>query len=210
MARWWQKKRKQDKDAYFTTYKELLALSYIQTPCELYPSECLPRRIKHVIWDADDTIWNIEPAGVASLVGPPFKKIGEGELEVVPAEGKASWRTPGVIKLKEGLTETLEELEYRGIGSSIASINTEGSVQQVIEAFGLSDSFERIKSTWDSKTEMITEIAAEVGVRPDEILFIDDSIYNVFRTFKTLNTLSLHYGTDIQHPSEILRYIKEE
>jgi len=213
MARWWQKRREKDKNAFFGTYKDLLALSYTQTPCEIHPTECLPRPIKHVVWDADDTIWDIEPEGIASLVNPPFEKIKEGTLELqqdAEAKAKSAWKVPGIIQLREGLIETLEELEQRGIGSSIASTNAPGSVERIIEALGMRDRFTRIKSNFSTKTEMIKEITAEVGVRPDEIIFVDDNIYNVFSTFKSLNTLSLHLGTDIQHPSEILKYIKEK
>ena len=39
-----------------------------KTPCERDPVLCEPRVIKHIAWDADDTIWEIKPYGIASNI----------------------------------------------------------------------------------------------------------------------------------------------
>ena len=39
-----------------------------ETPCERNPILCEPREIKHVAWDADDTIWDIKPYGIAGNI----------------------------------------------------------------------------------------------------------------------------------------------
>ena len=50
-----------DPEAIFPNYKSMLDYTYSLTPCRLNPEDCQPRRIKHVVLDADDTIWNISP-----------------------------------------------------------------------------------------------------------------------------------------------------
>ena len=43
-----------------------------KTPCERDPVLCEPRVIKHIAWDADDTIWDIKPYGIASNITGPL------------------------------------------------------------------------------------------------------------------------------------------
>ena len=62
------KKEKTTATAYFTA-------SSSKTPCERKPELCTPRIIKHIAWDADDTIWDIKPYGIASNITGPLRLI---------------------------------------------------------------------------------------------------------------------------------------
>lgn len=51
------------------------------TPCQEKPWICKPRKVSFVALDADDTIWDIRPYGIASSVRGPLKKIDEDTVE---------------------------------------------------------------------------------------------------------------------------------
>ncbi len=66
----------------FRNFQELLDFSYARTPCEEFPEECQPRTINHVVWDADDTLWDIKPFGIASMCHKPFRKLSDEAVEM--------------------------------------------------------------------------------------------------------------------------------
>lgn len=89
------KKEKEEKKKGKKTPWDYAKPSYSVTPCQLKPELCKPRKIKHVAWDADDTIWDIRPVGIASSV--------TGELELVDPDTVVETReykpwTPSVPK----------------------------------------------------------------------------------------------------------------
>lgn len=51
------------------------------TPCKERPWVCKPRRVKIVAFDADDTIWDIKPYGIASSITGPLKRIDKDTVE---------------------------------------------------------------------------------------------------------------------------------
>lgn len=57
-----------------------------KTPCERAPALCTPRIIRHVAWDADDTIWDIKPYGIASNIS--------GELTLLDPDTVVEERPP--------------------------------------------------------------------------------------------------------------------
>ncbi|KKN28449.1 hypothetical protein LCGC14_0854170 [marine sediment metagenome] len=71
----WQDKQKKAK-AKKPSIPSMPSLGYATgTPCERKPELCTPRFIKHVAWDADDTIWDIKPYGIASNITGPLRLI---------------------------------------------------------------------------------------------------------------------------------------
>lgn len=221
----------------FKSFEELLKFTYSRTPCEVHPEDCSPREVGHVVWDADDTIWDIRPYGIASYCQPPFTKLDEDTLQTQSKRGKWSkrdrrsspnfWYTEGDtleddspysmlsisdcrVVLKKGLVETIKRLKEKGIGSSIASSNNPGSVQAILDNFGIKELFDSIQSNWATKPEMVKKISKETGVPTAKMIFVDDSIGNGLTVRETLGTLSLTMGQDIQSPEEVLAYIKEK
>ncbi len=77
------KKEKTTATAYFTAYSS-------KTPCERDPVLCEPRVIKHIAWDADDTIWDIKPYGIASGITGPLTLLDPDTV----VEERPSYKTP--------------------------------------------------------------------------------------------------------------------
>jgi phosphoglycolate phosphatase-like HAD superfamily hydrolase len=65
---WSAKKEKEEKKAPSWHYIS-------KTPCEVKPELCEPRDVRHVAWDADDTIWEIKPYGIASSITGPLTLV---------------------------------------------------------------------------------------------------------------------------------------
>ena len=61
--------------------EELIEYSYGKTVCQRRPEMCEPRRIHHVAWDADDTMWHIDPMTIASHISGPLKLIDPDTVE---------------------------------------------------------------------------------------------------------------------------------
>lgn len=49
----------------------------LETVCVRRPELCKPREVHHVAWDADDTMWRIEPGTIASSITGRLEKIDE-------------------------------------------------------------------------------------------------------------------------------------
>lgn len=203
----------------FRNFQELLDFSYARTPCEEFPEECQPRVINHVVWDADDTLWDIKPFGIASMCHKPFRKLSDEAVEMQcerlvesskDPTGKEKWKRvdmPGTVEMIPGVTETIERLKERGIGSSVASSNMPNTVESILAAMGRADDFNVIKSSWRPKSEMVLEIAKKLEVNPEEILFVDDDPINCSEIYEDLGSLAVCLGQDIKKPEEIFNYI---
>lgn len=180
-----------------------------RTPKVLNPDRFKPMPVTHVVWDADDTIWDVKPMSLASNCGSPYKNIGEGVIEGVSATlSGESIHEPCYVELKEGFLETLDKLEKRGIRSSIASINDFNTVKDILSALGIEKRFQFLAAGWGhNKSRMVTKISEQSGDAPEDMLFIDDSIMNVTDVQNEANVRSLNMGLDIQAVEEILDYI---
>ncbi len=193
-------------DPNFISYKDFLRHTY-DTPCSRFPEDCEPREIKHVVWDADDTLWDIKPFGLASSCDPPFRKVADGIVECGPISTSRVAK-PARVELKPNVKKTIEDLKARGIGSSVASINRPGSVETLLKAMGVDKDFDMIISDHRGKAEMVANIALRLNIPYEQVLFVDDDAWNCEEVFDSLNTLSLVMGADIKDASEILRFIK--
>jgi FkbH-like protein len=111
------------------------------------PKTVGPRKIKCVIWDLDNTLWD----GV----------LIEGTAGTVP-------------RLKEGLRPVLEELDRRGILLSIASKNSEEDARKVLEALGIWDLFLAPQINWQPKSASLQQIAHQLNLGLDSFAFVDD------------------------------------
>ena len=161
------------------------------------------RTIKHVVLDADDTIWEVEPWGIVSHCRPS----GQANGDLLTCRSKDD-NSQGNIRLAPTLRETIESLKRRGIGVSIASINDREAVEKILDAFGLLDSFSHIEADFTrGKDAMVCAIGVKEGVMPAEILFVDDSIHNV-ADVDDLGALSLQKDMDIMEIRELLNFIE--
>lgn len=105
------------------------------------------RRIKCVIWDLDNTLW-------------------EGVL----TEG-------GGRKLRDGAEDTLRELDRRGILLSIVSHNDYDAAMKRLSEFGIADLFLAPQINWGPKSESVAKVIEDLNLKALNIAFIDDSEY---------------------------------
>jgi len=103
-----------------------------------------PQRLKCLVWDLDNTLWQ----GVL-LEGDP-------------------------VELRPGAPEAVRELDRRGILQSVASKNDEAEAMATLEAFGLTEYFLYPQIHWETKSESIKRIADCLNVGTNAIGFIDD------------------------------------
>lgn len=185
-----------------------------------------PREIEHVVWDADDTIWEITPYGLASFCKPPFTRISEDFIEgrtdsirfdltatdidpIAPPLESLSFPDECQVLLKPTMRDTLTELEQRGITSSIVSMNVEEDVINIIDAFGLRDRFVAIKGVDWNKNWAIQEILDMIDVKPYNTIFVDDNSTNLISAKENLGILPIQMDNDIAAPIGVLRFIRK-
>jgi FkbH-like protein len=108
-------------------------------------------KIKCVVWDLDNTMWN----GI----------LVEDEADT--------------LTLKPGIRETLLALDERGILLSIASKNNHDEAWAVLKQMGLDELFLAPQISWGPKSESIREIAHRLNIGLDSLLFVDDSIFEL-------------------------------
>ena len=195
----------------FTSFQEMQEFMQKQ-----FPPSPKPKEIKHVVLDADDTIWAVEPWGIASLAHP----IGHTEEDVLPAalnidyirDPQEYWQDvvpTGYVKLAPKLRETLDKLKQKGIPVSIASINDKKMVERYLDAFGLLGEFADVEAGLvGDKDEMVKRIAKRNNVDSAKILFVDDNPYNAIDVSTRTNATSLVFGYNIKAIEDILEFIE--
>src|ERR1700728_963052 len=109
------------------------------------------KKIKCVVWDLDNTLW-------------------EGVLVEDGADR---------LRLKPGIAALIQELDQRGILHSIASKNNAEETLAVIKKFQLEEYFLCPQISWKPKSEGIQAIAQQLNIGLDSLLFIDDSEFEL-------------------------------
>jgi FkbH-like protein len=113
-------------------------------------SQGLPK-IKCVIWDLDNTLWD----GIL---------IEDG---------------PSNLRLKPGIREVIEELDRRGILQSVASKNNPSDAINVLKSWNLAEYFLFPQISWNPKSESIASIIQQMNLGADSVLFLDDSSFEL-------------------------------
>jgi FkbH-like protein len=106
-----------------------------------------PRLCKCVVWDLDGTLWD------GTLV-----EDGEEKL-----------------RLKSRVVETLKALDERGILLSVASKNNADAALAALRRLGIAEYFVVPHINWEPKSQNIEQIAKELNIGIDTLLFVDDS-----------------------------------
>lgn len=99
---------------------------------------------KCVVWDLDNTIWE--------------GKLMEGDT----------------LKLKDGIQNILKTLDQRGILQSVASKNEHNLAMEKLKSFNLEHYFLKPQINWNAKSKSIKEIASNLNIGIDTMVFIDD------------------------------------
>ena len=92
--------------------------------------------------------------------------------------GGARLSEGGVESFIEANHEAVIELSRRGIMNSICSKNDEASTLEIIRKLGLSDYFVFPSISWTAKGPRVRAIIEDMGLRPENVMFIDDNIAN--------------------------------
>jgi FkbH-like protein len=100
--------------------------------------------IKCVAWDLDNTLWD----GIL--------------LE------------DDDVSLRDGIVETIEELDRRGILNSIASRNDYDVAMEKLATFGLKGHFLYPEINWNTKSSSLDAIAKSLNMALDTFAFVDD------------------------------------
>src|SRR3984957_13947918 len=108
-------------------------------------------KIKCVVWDLDNTLWD----GILAEDGP------------------------GKLKLKPKIAEIMRMLDDRGILHSIASKNNQDEAMQVLKQFQIDEYFLCPQISWLPKSESVRTIAQQLNIGMDTLLFIDDSQFEL-------------------------------
>jgi FkbH-like protein len=123
------------------SYRQLEATSNTQT--------AKAKKVKVVIWDLDNTVW----------------------------DGTLIEDGPERIRLKPSIVEIIRELDHRGIVNSVASKNDEAYALAQLERFGLREYFVFPMIGWGPKSEAIKQIKDAFNVGEDTLAFIDDQVF---------------------------------
>ncbi len=106
-------------------------------------------KIKLIIWDLDETLWN-------------------GTLS-----------DNDTIELKKEFIDFINESLDRGIVHSICSKNDFDATKNYMEQAALWDLFVFPSISWDPKGARIKNIIADMKLRPENVLFVDDNTSNL-------------------------------
>lgn len=113
-------------------------------------------QVKCVIWDLDNTIWD----GVL--------------LE------------PDPVRLRDGITEKLSELDRLGVLQSIASKNDRDLAMAKLAEFGIAEYFLHPRINWNAKSSSVREIAAALNIGTDALAFVDDQAFELAEVLHAL------------------------
>lgn len=113
-------------------------------------SEKPAAKVKCVVWDLDNTLWD------GTLI----------EVE-----------DPAVLKPKPGILEIIRELDNRGIIQSVASKNDHAAAMAVLENLGVAEYFLYPQIHWDPKSGSVEQIAKYLNIGIDSLAFIDDTAF---------------------------------
>jgi FkbH-like protein len=106
-------------------------------------------KVKCVVWDLDNTIWD----------------------GILVEDGAQN------LRLKPGIAEVIDTLDRRGILQSVASKNNADEAIQVLREFHLADYFLHPQVSWGPKSSSVQAIAERLNIGTDTILYVDDSSF---------------------------------
>lgn len=130
------------------------------------------KRIKCIVWDLDNTIWD----GILVEDGPEK------------------------LKLKPELANILETLDQRGILHSVASKNNRDEAMAALKNLGIDEYFVFPQISWSPKSGAIQQIAQQLNIGIDTLMFVDDSefeLHEVAAVHPEVSTLNAAHYRDI-------------
>jgi len=118
---------------------------------EVHTPEQKTKKIKCVVWDLDNTLWD----------------------GVLVEDGAQN------VKLKSEIKQIIRTLDARGILHSIVSKNNHDDALPVLKQFEIAEYFLCPQISWQPKSEGIAAIARQLNIGRESLLFIDDSPFEL-------------------------------
>lgn len=128
----------------------------------------MKQKIKLVIWDADNTLWN----------------------------GSVYYTDKEAVKLKPGTKSALKELSKRGIKSTLCSKNNYEDVEMTLKKFEINKYFENSQVGWGLKSDAIKNLSKIFNISFGEMLFIDDDPFQRAEVLSQIPELNIFELTD--------------
>ena len=116
----------------------------------LVDSEQPAAKVKCVVWDLDNTLWD----GI-----------------LIETEDSFS------LELKPGIADIIKELDNRGILQSVASKNDYDAAMAVLENLGVAEYFLYPQIHWNPKSSSMEQIAKDLNIGINTLAFIDDTTF---------------------------------
>lgn len=113
------------------------------------PEKPVRGRIKCVVWDLDNTVWD----GVL---------LEDGDVTVRPA-----------------VVEQIHRLDAMGVLHSVASKNDHDTAMAKLREFGLDEMFLYPRISWNAKSASVGQIAAKLNLGLDAFAFVDDQEFEL-------------------------------
>lgn len=135
------------------------------------------KKIKCVIWDLDNTIWD----GIL--------------LE------------DSSVQLKENVKSCIKILDQRGIIQSISSKNNYEQAIEKLDEFGLTQYFIYAKINWLNKSNSIRQISQEINISLDTMAFVDDQQFELDEVKSVHKDIMCILSQDIEKSMEDERFI---
>ena len=153
-----------------------------------------------VVFDLDETLWTF-PGGYCAQMSPPFERDGD---RVRDASGYE-------LTLRLDARATLDALEQRGLMVSVASRSTPETAGEILKVLDLLPRFICPCFAWQDKDLSLRTVLEDlkkkgIGLRPEEVLFVDDWPSNI-RDAAKLGIPGLVFGRDIHNLSEVLNHL---
>ncbi|MGN8963152.1 HAD-IIIC family phosphatase [Bariatricus sp. HCP28S3_D3] len=149
-------------------------------------SEKSADKVKCVVWDLDNTVWD------GTLIETDDLKK---------------------LNLKAGVLETIQELDRRGIIQSIASKNDMEAAWPVVENLGIAEYFLYPQIHWNAKSGSVEQIAKSLNIGIDSLALIDDSIFErqqVRSQFPQVRTYDVSELSNLLQLPEFVVMVTEE
>lgn len=128
-------------------------------------------KVKLVVWDLDNTIWD----GIL---------IEHNEEQP--------------LKLKKGVLETIKALDERGIIQSIASKNDYEPAMAMLKKIGIEDYFLYPQINWNPKSDSLMNIVNNININIDTVAFVDDSEFERAQVLSILPQVRVYKETDVE------------
>ncbi len=126
------------------------------------------KKLKCVAWDLDNTVW----------------------------QGILIEADPATLSLREGVMDTVRELDRRGVIQLVVSKNDREAVLPVLERLGLSDYFVYVYANWAPKSQNIYYAAKLLNLGLDTFALIDDQPFERAEVSETLPCVRTYPETE--------------